>query len=62
MILLNGIHQVFICVIDSRNVQGISLGIGGPEDNDAVKFVFFSEVGDILTNELKMDVFVLSFK
>lgn len=52
--LLNGLEKVVSSVIDTLDEVGISLGVGGPHDDDLVEPILSLEVTDILSNLLNV--------
>lgn len=56
---LNGLEKVVGSVVDPWNDVGVTLSIGGPEDNDTVKMVIRLEATDISSNVLEMNLLVV---
>ena len=57
---LDGSEQVVGGIVDPRDDIGVSLSVGGPEDNDVVESVVSLEASDILSNVVEVSLLVVS--
>jgi len=57
---LNGGKKVISRVVDTGDDVAVTLSVGGPEDNDAIKVIILLELADVRADDLEVNLLVSS--